>query len=172
MTGLEGLAFWALRVCPVKSSRILMVKFVLGFLLVFIIAEYIAVSSSIPFVKMTAMRPLLLWFAVFSAFWISLTTVSINLGLGSFFANYLERNPIRAASSQGATMTFLLTIIYLVIMVAIVYFPVSEYFETLFRFRYFDAKIIIFPGTSFAVISYLLSAFGLVIGFRSIRRDF
>ncbi len=172
LIGLEGQAFWTLRTSPIKESKIFLIKFFMGFLIVLILAEYIAVSSNIPFTKITAMRPLLLWFGIFSAFWISLTTVTFNLGFGGYFANYLERNPIRAASTQGATLTFLMTLIYLIVLVALVFIPISAYFTTVFRSQYFPMELIVLPGMLIAVISFLLSAFGLIIGLRSMRRDF
>jgi ABC-2 type transport system permease protein len=172
MIGLEGQTFWTLRSSPIKESKILLVKFILGFVLVFILAEYIAISTNIPFVRITQMRPLLLWFGIFSAFWIALTTVSLNLGFGGFFANYSERNPIRAASSQGATLTFLMTLVYLIVLVVIVLVPVSAYFALLFQARKFQFEMIVLPGTLIAVISYILSVLGLIAGFKSIRRDF
>jgi ABC-2 type transport system permease protein len=170
--GLEGKTFWALRSSPIKSEKIFWVKFLIGFFLVFFLAEYIAISSSIPFVRLTAMRPLLLWFGIFSAFWISLAIVSMNLGLGGFFANYLERNPIRAASTQGATLSFLLTLVYLIIIVVVIIVPVSSYFAALFQFRLFKMETIILPGTLFAVLSYIFAVFGWIVGIRSLRRDF
>jgi ABC-2 type transport system permease protein len=172
LIGLEGQAFWTLRSSPIKESKIFIVKLILGFLPVFVLAEYIAVSSNIPFVRISEMRPVLLWFGVFSAFWISLTTVSLNLGLGGYFANYLEHNPIRAASAQGATLTFLVALIYLIVLVVIVFVPISAYFATLFQFRHFQTGLIILPGTLFAVVSYLLTVLGLIVGLRSMRRDF
>jgi ABC-2 type transport system permease protein len=172
LIGLEGQAFWTLRTSPIKQSKIFMVKFFIGFLIVLILAEYIAISSSIPFARIIERRSLLVWFGIFSAFWISLTTVILNLGFGGYFANYFERNPIRAASTQGATLTFLVTIIYLIVIVAIVFEPISAYFTTIFRFQDFPLRMIVLPGTLFAVISCLLSAFGLSIGLRSMRRDF
>jgi hypothetical protein len=172
MIGLEGQTFWALRSAPIKEGKILLVKFILGFLPVLFIAEYIAISSNLPFAAMTEARPLLLWFGIFCAFWISLTTVSLNLGFGGFFANYLERNPIRAASTQGATLTFLAALVYLFVILVIVFVPVSEYFALLFRFRPFYTGIIVVPGTILSVVSYLLSAFGMVVGLRAMRRDF
>jgi ABC-2 type transport system permease protein len=172
LIGLEGQAFWTLRTSPIKESKIFLVKFFIGFLIVFILAEYIAISSNIPFTKIIEKRLLLLWFGIFSAFWISLTTVTINLGFGGYFANYFERNPIRAASTQGATLTFLVTIIYLIVLVVLVFVPISAYFTTVFRFQYFPMKLIVLPGALIAVFSYLLSTFGFITGLRSMRRDF
>jgi hypothetical protein len=113
-----------------------------------------------------------MWFGIFSAAWISLTTVSLNLGLGGYFANYSEKNPIRAASTQGATLTFLLTLVYLILLVVIIIVPLSSYFESLFIFKQFKTEIIVIPGTIFGIISYLLSVFGIIVGLRSMRRDF
>jgi hypothetical protein len=144
----------------------------MGFLIVLILAEYISISSNIPFTKIAEMRPLLLWFGIFSAFWISLTTVTLNLGFGGYFANYFEHNPIRAASTQGATLTFLVTIVYLIVLAALVFVPISTYLTTIFRFQYFSIKLIVLPGAFFVVISCLLSAFGLIVGLRSMHRDF
>lgn len=149
-----------------------MIKFILGFVLVVPIAEYIAIASNIPFVSKTELRSMLLWFGMFDAFWISLTMVSLNLGFGGFFANYLERNPIRAASTQGATLTFLATLLYLIVVVVIILVPVSAYFAALFQFKIFHAKLLLIAGILLAVVSSLLSLLGYFIGRRSMGRDF
>jgi ABC-2 type transport system permease protein len=172
MIGLEGQTFWALRSSPMKESKIFLIKFILGFVLVLPIAEYIAIASNIPFVSKTELRSMLLWFGMFNAFWISLTIVSFNLGFGGFFANYLERNPIRAASTQGATLTFLSTLLYLIVVVVIILVPVSAYFAALFQSKIFHTKLLLIAGILLAVVSSLLSMLGYFIGLRSMRRDF
>jgi ABC-2 type transport system permease protein len=172
MIGLEGQAFWALKSSPMKESKIYFIKFILGMLLVLPIAEYIAVASNIPFMGKTELRSTLVWFGMFTAFWISLTMVSFNLGFGGFFANYLERNPIRAASTQGATLTFLAALLYLIVVVVIILVPVSAYFAALFQFKVFHGKTFLMAGILLAVVSFLLSALGFVVGLRSMRRDF
>ncbi|RPI04368.1 MAG: hypothetical protein EHM64_10170 [Ignavibacteriae bacterium] len=172
MIGLEGQTFWALRSSPMNGRKIFLIKFLLGFALILPIAEYIAIASNIPFMSLPALRPLLLWSGVFTAFWMSLTMVAFNLGFGGFFANYLERNPIRAASSQGATLTFLATLLYLIAVVTSILIPVSAYFETLFRFKLLDRNLFLIAGVLIAVLSSFLSFIGFLIGHRSIRRDF
>ena len=172
MIGLEGQTFWVLRSSPIKDNKIFLTKFILGFVLVLPIAEYIAIASNIPFISKTELRSLLLWFGVFNAFWISLTMVSFNLGFGGFFANYLERNPIRAASTQGATLTFLATLLYLIVIVVIILVPVSAYFAALFQFKIFHVKMLLIAGILLAVISFILSALGFIVGLRSMHRDF
>ena len=172
MIGLEGQTFWALRSSPIKKGRIFLIKFILGFILVLPIAEYIAIASNIPFIGKAELHSVLLWFGVFNAFWISLTMVSFNLGFGGFFASYLERNPIRAASTQGATLTFLATLVYLIVIVVIILVPVSAYFASLFQFKVFHPKILLIAGMLLSVVSLLLSTLGFIVGLRSMRRDF
>jgi hypothetical protein len=172
MIGLEGKTFWALRSSPMKESRIFLIKFVLGFVLVLPIAEYIAIASNIPFISKTELRSVLLWFGIFNAFWISLMMVSFNLGFGGFFANYLERNPIRAASTQGATLTFLATLLYLIVVVIIILVPVSAYFAALFQFKIFHTHLLLIAGMFLAVVSFILSVLGCIVGLRSLHRDF
>lgn len=172
MIGLEGQSFWALKSSPIKENKMFLIKFILGFVLVLPIAEYIAIASNIPFITKTELRSSLLWFGIFNAFWISLTMVSFNLGFGGFFANYLERNPIRAASTQGATLTFLATLLYLIVVVVIILVPVSAYFAALFQFKIFHFKMLLLAGMLLAIVSLLLSALGFIVGLRSMRRDF
>lgn len=172
MIGLEGQTFWALRSSPMKESKIFFIKFIIGMVLVLPIAEYIAIASNVPFISKTELHSMLLWFGIFNAFWISLTMVSFNLGLGGFFANYLERNPIRAASTQGATLTFLASLLYLIVIVVIILIPVSGYFAALFQFKIFRVQTILIAGMILGVVSLLLSALGFIVGLRSIRRDF
>jgi hypothetical protein len=169
---MEGQAFWTQLSSPVKPRMIYLLKFAIGFGLVLLPAILTAVFSNIPFVRMTERRPLLMYFGVFSALWVSLTLVSLNLGLGGFFANYREKNPIRVASSQGATLTFLVSLVYLVTLVSIVIMPLRDYFQSLFQFLPFDMTAIVAPGTTLGMLSAGLSAFALVIGYRSLQRDF
>ena len=169
---MEGKSFWTQLSAPIKLGKIYGLKFVIGIVLVFLPALLTSVFSNIPFVKMTERRPLLMYFGLYSTFWVTLTLVSLNLGLGGYFANYQEKNPIRVASSQGATLTFLVSLVYLITLVSIVIIPLRDYFQSLFQFMPFDASVIVAPGTTVAMLSAGLSAFALVVGYRSLQRDF
>lgn len=169
---MEGNSFWSQRSAPLNLKKPFFVKFALGFLLVLVPALLVAVFSNAPFVRTFEQRPLLMYFGIFSAFWVSLTLVSLNLGLGGYFVNYKEKNPIRLASSQGATLTFLMSLVYLISLVSIVIIPLTEYFQSLFQFLPFEMSTIVAPATTFYMLSASLSAFALVVGLRSLQRDF
>jgi ABC-2 type transport system permease protein len=169
---MEGKSFWTQLSAPIKLKKIYILKFAIGMVLVLLPALLTSAFSNIPFMKMTERRPLLMYFGMFSTFWVTLTLVSLNLGLGGYFANYQEKNPIRVASSQGATLTFLVALVYLITLVSIVIIPLRDYFLSLFQFLPFDMSVIVAPGTTLGMLSAGLSAFALAVGYRSLQRDF
>jgi ABC-2 type transport system permease protein len=124
---LEGRSFWCVRSSPVSVTKLYWFKFLLSFLFVLLVGEVLAVVSS------TLMRndPLLLKVSTFSTAFIALALTSVNLGAGGYFAAFEEKNPIRVASSQGASLTFLLSMIYLASIVAALVIPLNRYFDLL-----------------------------------------
>lgn len=172
MVSLEGKSFWLLLSSPIDRRKVYALKFFLGLIVVFILALFVVVATNIPFVRLSPSRPLLLYAGIFTTFWISLTMVSMNLGLGGYFANYAEKNPIRLASSQGATLTFLGTLLYLVAIVALLILPLNSYFQFIFIFREFNLSSIVIPGTVMAMLSTAIIGFSFFFGLNSLRRDF
>ncbi len=172
MVSLEGKSFWLILSSPMDRRKLFLLKFVLGLVAVIALAVSVAVATNIPFLRLSATRPLLMYAGVFAAFWISLTMVSMNLGFGGFFANYTEKNPIRLASSQGATLTFLATLLYLIAVVTVLILPLNSYFQFIFVFREFDPATIIIPGTIVGMLSTALIGFSLAFGVNALRRDF
>ncbi|HTP79569.1 MAG TPA: hypothetical protein VMM57_04110 [Bacteroidota bacterium] len=172
LISLEGKAYWSIRSAPVEPARIYGLKLLMGFALLLVLSELVAISTNIPFVRFTHHRPVLLWFGIFSAFWISLAVASMNLGLGGYFSNFSEKNPIRLASSQGATLSFLFTLVFLLVLIAIVIVPLTGYFQWLFIFKPFDLRSIVVPGTSIAVVSMVLALAASAVGLQTLGRDF
>lgn len=172
MVSLEGQSFWTLKSSPLDLKDVYFLKLAVGILLVLTLSMVVAISSNQPFVQFTERRPLLLWFGMYTAFWISLTLVSLNLGFGGYFANFQEKNPIRVASSQGATLTFLISLVYLITLVVVSIVPLSNYFASLFIFAPFDMRSIVVPGTVIAIVSLSITLFAGVVGLRALQRDF
>ena len=169
---LEGQAFWSQLSAPLDIRKVYFAKFVLGFLTVLFLGMLVAIFTNEPFLRITERRPLLLYLGIFSAFWVSVTMVALNLGLGGYFANYQEKNPIRVASSQGATLTFLVSLVYLIVLVSVVIVPLTQYFQSLFLFFPFDMTTIVVPGTLVGILSAALAGFASAVGLRSLARDF
>ncbi|MFH0991013.1 MAG: hypothetical protein V1799_13460 [bacterium] len=172
LLSLEGKSFWSILGAPVNLRTLYFIKFGLGLGIVMVLGMVVSFFYHLPFSRFSGRLPLLMYFGYFSTFFASLTFVSLNLGFGTYFSNFQEKNPIRIASSQGATLTFLVSLVYLVSLIVIFYLPIVNYFASLFIFRQFDFRSIVIPGTVFAVISAALTGFSFVVGLRSLQRDF
>jgi len=168
---LEGKAFWVLRSAPISPRTLLAFKYGLAFVFVFLLSLAVSLATNVPFSRFSGRQPLLTWFGIFSSFWTAIAVVAINLGLGSYFMSFEEKNPIRIASTQGATLTFLVTLVFLFILVVVVIYPLSLYFESLFIFRQFDRWSIVAPGTIMGMLATAVTGVAFSIGLYSLRRD-
>ncbi len=168
---LEGKAFWMLRSAPIPPRTILAFKYGLAFVIVFLLSLAVSVATNAPFSRFSGRQPMLPWFGVFNAFWTSIAVVAVNLGLGTYFMSFEEKNPIRIASTQGATLTFLVTLVFLFILLVVVIYPLSLYFESLFIFRPFDRWSIVAPGAIMGMISTAVAGVAFSIGLYALRRD-
>jgi len=168
---LEGKAYWMLRSAPISPLRLLAFKYGLAFVFVFLLLLAVSIATNAPFARFSGRQSLLPWFGIFSSFWTAVAVVAVNLGLGTYFMSFEEKNPIRIASTQGATLTFLVTLVFLFLLVLIVVYPLSLYFESLFIFRAFDRWSVVVPGTIMGMLSTAIAGIAMVIGLRALRRD-
>ena len=165
---LEGDAFWAVRSAPVSLSRLYWYKFFVSILFVLPVTEVLAVFSN------TLLRDntTLVLLSVISSGLVAIGLTSLNLGAGALYSNFRERNPIRIASSQGASLTFLGSMIYLAIVVSILIGPLNHYFEQLIVFGRDTREWIAAPILTVGLVSLVLWTVSTSIGLRAIRKDF
>jgi ABC-2 type transport system permease protein len=164
---LEGDAFWAVRSAPVSLTRLYWGKFLAAFTVVVFVAELLA-SLSIGLIRDNAA---LLTLSAVSSASVALALTSLNLGAGAAFAVYREKNPIRIASTQGASLTFLLSMIYLAFVVAVLVIPLHAYFERLLRGEPAPGTWILIPVAVILTGSLAVFALSTRIGLRAIQRD-
>ncbi len=144
---MEGKSLWSIVSSPVKLNKLFWEKFILAFVVFFVIAELVAVisngflSQNFETVVLTAFGILLM----------SLSLVSLNVGLGIIFPNFEELNPMRIASSGGGMIAALLSLFYVALMVIIIAAPV-------YRFSSHLAF-----GESFQNIEFIISIAALVV---------
>ena len=172
MMSLEGRSYWVVLSAPVRLRALYWIKLVVGVVVVLGLGILVSVFSNVPFVRLAQGDPLLLVLGGITTFCLSLAMVGLNLGFGGFFANYQEKNPIRLASSQGATLTFLLNLFLLVLLIAVMAFPIMGYFEAVTLVLPFDARVFVLPTAVFSFLALLSAVVGTVVGDRSLRRDF
>jgi ABC-2 type transport system permease protein len=165
---LEGQAFWSIRTAPIDLKKVYWLKFLVGLVFVLAVAESLSFLSNFP---LRRHGPLLLG-TLGGALALSIGLVALNLGAGAYFADYREKNAIRVASSQGASLTFLLNIGFLMVPVLLLFIPIHRYFEHIILGRvYVGWPLYVAVSVVFA-ISVLIAGMASFVGLRSFERDF
>jgi ABC-2 type transport system permease protein len=164
---LEGQAFWAVRSAPVPVSRLYWHKFAAAFLLVVVVAELLALVST----AMVRDSQFIRGVAGVLTFFVALALTSLNLASGAAFATYGEKNPIRIASSQGASLTFLASMVYLSFVVAVLVIPLQGYFENLVIRGVAQRQWVLMPIALVAAVSLLMFAVSSRVGLKAIKKD-
>jgi ABC-2 type transport system permease protein len=165
---LEGESFWCVRASPVNLNRLYWQKFAGLQLIVLAVGEaLVLVSGRAAHID----GQLVVLSGIVMAF-VSLTLTSLHLGGGSYFANYKERNAIRVASSQGASLTFLVSILYIVAVVSVLWFAAIRYFESFIAWGSRPPIWFSLPVAFIAIISLLATITATWIGLRSFKRDY
>jgi ABC-2 type transport system permease protein len=165
---IEGPNFWSILSAPVRRKKIFMLKYWLWLLPVLFLSELLVLFSNRSLME----YPVLVNSAAILTSAVACFSVSLNLGLGSYFADYKEKNPIRVASSQNATLIFLLCIIYLTILVASTFFPLNGFFGYILKGVPFEFSNLFISTGSFLLISLMAGTLFLIIGIKTMRRDY
>ncbi len=168
MMSLEGTAFWTLRSAPVHVRSVYWIKFFILLLPLIVLSLCTAVVSGIPY----RMFPMLMRLSISVMVLAMVCLASLNFGLGTYFSNYTEKNPIRIASSQGATLTFLLSLIYLVFIISILFVPLELFFRAVYLSERFHSGTLLAATAALVAVTVAASFAAHVMGVRSLRRDF
>lgn len=168
LISIESQAFWKIKSAPIDAKKILQIKFIPYFLITLLIAEVLNFfshsSQSIPFV--------LKFYSVIIIFPIALTLSSMNFWFGNTFITFNEKNPVKIASSQGATIAFLFNMIYLIFLIAILFNPVNEVFtQNSMRYNIGNSKFILI-SMFLLVIAISMNYFSFRSGIKVIKMDY
>ncbi|NMB80506.1 MAG: hypothetical protein GYA14_01675 [Ignavibacteria bacterium] len=166
LISLEGEAFWKIKSAPVINSKIIANKlfsFGLFILLIGLLLSYFTNYRFIPQLKLMAL---------IISFVATTTIICINLGMGGFFANYKEKNAIRVASSQGASITFLINIAYMLFIVVVIFKPISNYFLAVMLRRSFDFSSMLFSLIPIVIVSSIAIFISIKSANKTILKDF
>lgn len=168
MISIEGLSFWKVRSAPISPAKVYWLKFFLAFIPMTALGLVLTAASHRPLWEFSLLRTS----AMVSVVFVSLSFVSMNLAAGTFFSNFRETNPIRVSSSQGATLIFLIGIIYLVLLVAVFVVPTNAFFTSVIQKKPFESEIMLRAIFLLSILSTSLSIVSTIVGMRSIKRDF
>jgi ABC-2 type transport system permease protein len=164
---LEGDTFWSVRTSPFMMKKLYWYKVFISFSLVLFLAEFLTLSSIQLFASdwhLTAIAGGIIFFVV-------LTLVGANVAAGGYFAMYREKNAIRIASSQGASLTFLGSMVYLTLVTVVLVVPIHEYFQGNGLVGGKSNQWVLLATSIIAAISILIFVASSTIGLKSIRQS-
>ncbi len=164
----EGRAFWCIRSAPIILGRVYWQKFLWSLGLVLSVSVSLSIASAI----LTRQAVVLSNAAAISMASVAVAITSMYLGSGALFAQFKERNPIQVASSRGATLTFLLSMLYLVVVTGVVALPVYQFYA-LPPQAVESSQGIWYAPLGFVVgLSLLIASVYTYFGLRSLSRDY
>ena len=166
LISLEGQAFWKLKSSPVQNRLFLKSKIVIFSSLILFIALSLSLISNYKFgIVLTA-------FSAVITLLTALTVISINFGMGGLYTNFKEKNAIRLSSSQGASLSFLINIVYMLFLVLVLYKPLSGLFLSIMVKQTFALSTFYWSLIPIGIPSLILSITFLKIAADSIKKDF
>ena len=163
---LEGRRFWVVGMAPMEREKILFGKMALSFLCTLLISEtLIAVSS----VMLRTPLALAVLHAV-SLFGICLGLSGLSVGLGAIYPNFAEDNPSKIVSGFGGTLNLVLSLIFVLLVLAAQAIPCFYYFGrwalTGAQFR----TIIVVAMAAIAAVSLAACLVPMSMALRAVRR--
>lgn len=163
---LEGLNFWKLKSSPITNKYLIKQKILLPGFIIFITSQFLSLFSNYQFgFKFMIFSCIVTGFSAATIFF-------INLGMGGFFANYKEKNPIRLSSSQGASLSFLINLTFMLFLIIVLYEPISLFFYSLNINKQFNSTILFYNSIPLLFVSILICYFFINISYKSLSRDF
>jgi ABC-2 type transport system permease protein len=165
LISLEGEAYWKLKSAPVDISFIVKNKINSFGAIVIMISLILSYFTNYRFAFQIEL------IAIIISFVAAITIISINYGMGGLFANYKEKNAIRIASSQGASITFLINIVYMLFIIILIYHPISKYFLSIMVRKPFDLTTMLFPLIPITIVSLIGIYISINLARRSLVRD-
>ncbi|MBK9098887.1 MAG: hypothetical protein IPM14_12350 [bacterium] len=165
MVSLEGETIWKIRSAPLNYKKLMLTRLTIYFLVIFIIGQMLNLVSNYQFSIVLATISQL------NTAFVTITLVSFNFGMGSTYANYKEKNPIRVASSQGATLTFLFTIVYLVFLIILMFAPLNNYFSAVDKRSFTAVSQLLYTTLILGTIAFIVSYISISRGVRNFVKD-
>lgn len=166
LMSLEGKTFWKIKSAPIPTMQFFRTKIAPYLIIILLISTVITIFVN----RFFSFELLLIMLFVNAVVTISL--VSINFSLGAVFVNFNERNPIRIASSQGASLSFLLNLIYMVILIVLFYMPINFYFDGWIRNGIADYRYMLYTCFLLLIMMTIILSISHFIFKKSLAKDF
>jgi ABC-2 type transport system permease protein len=164
---IEARYFWKIKSSPISLSKFFRIKYLIYLIPTIVLGSFLILFSNWEHRGV----PQLITCVFVNVLFLSITLITLNISAGSFFSNFDEKNPIRVASTQGASLTFLLSLIYLAIASALIFNIFDNYFVSKKLKEYLSEGMILNSILISFLVSAVISTIAYIIGLRSLHRD-
>ena len=166
LISLEGLAFWKIMSSPIDHSLLIKNKLLMSGSFILICGLGLSFFSNFKF------GFVLTTFSMAITLLAAVTIISINFGMGGLYANYKEKNAIRLSSSQGASLSFLINIMFMLFLIIVLFRPLSELFLAIMIKRTFVLYTFYWTLIPIGIVSLILIFTFIKIAKKSLQKDF
>jgi ABC-2 type transport system permease protein len=120
---LEGRRFWIVGLAPIRRSRLLFQKFFLSIATTLVFTEALMLVSSMA-LKLSATVVVV---SCATMFLMNFSMAGLSVGLGALYPNFKEDNTARIVSGLGGTLNFILSMLYVAVVVLLEGLVVWDY---------------------------------------------
>lgn len=160
---LEGKSFWILKLSPLSLKKIFLEKFLIaGVILSLISFALISISN-----HMLNITPLFSFLTIFIILLSTITTVSVSLGFGGYFANFNEEYYLKAVESLGGFIAIVITFGYIILTVTL-FLGISHLYFTE-KLPHFNV-ILPIALSLWSILSVLASGISLWLGMKRLSK--
>jgi ABC-2 type transport system permease protein len=119
----EGAAFWIIRTSPISLRDFLWSKFWTGLVPVLVLTEGLTIAAN----ELLGVDPFLKLVAAAAIVFMSLALVGLAMGLGARYPRFDADNASQVAGSYGGVAFMILAVLFIIVMIALLGWPSSQY---------------------------------------------
>ncbi len=166
LISLEGNKFWILGLAPITFRGLLLQKFGVNFLGIFLVSEFLMIATNVTLGTETS----LLYVSCGLAAMVSVGLVGLSIGLGTIYPHFRENNSAKIVSGFGGTLNFVIALFYvsfIIVLFAVPYFSLEIYGAI----SYSTFHLMILIAWILAVTTTaLVGILPLIIGYRTLEQ--
>jgi ABC-2 type transport system permease protein len=169
LISLEGNKFWILGLAPITFRGLVLQKFIVNFLGIFLVSEFLMIATNVTLQTGTS----LVYTSCGLAAMVSVGLVGLSIGLGTIYPNFKEDNSAKIVSGFGGTLNFVIALFYvsfIIVLFAVPYFS-FEIYGSISRSTFH--LIVLVAWILALIVTAIVGILPLIFGYRTLeQRDF
>ncbi len=122
---MEGRAFWAVKSSPVRPERILLIKFLIYVIPMFLLGITLCAVTNLIF---RVSSPVLFWMSFINVGLISMVVTALAIGVGTVYADFDADSPLKIAGSYGGFIYMISSGLFIINLLSLEAYPMYRFF--------------------------------------------